>query len=318
MATKQPNAVEKPNGGANLPAKRPAEVVVEDIKRGSMSFDDLQRLGGLLAQSNMFPGITDVSKACVKVLAGAEMGFGPIASLTNIHVIQNKIQIGANLLAIKVRQAGYRYKVTWLPDHKNPDACAIEFFENGESIGVSEFSMDDAKAASLAGKDNWRNYSRNMLFARAISNGVKWYCPEVVGSTVYVEEELRALPNPAEVATINPSQLIASTDPNRGHDATQPEPQDKPDYPQLINDMYPRFAGLHPNDSEAEAAYKTLKAKHAVKSNTTDAVKLKAFYKDMAGVVYDLEKKRREAERVEDGPQPAAEVVEGSTDLLQR
>ena len=31
---------------------------------------------------------------------------------------------------------------------------------------------------------------------------------------------------------------------------------------------------------------------------------------DVAGVVYDLEKKRREAERVEDGPQPAAEVVE--------
>ena len=32
-----------------------------------------------------------------------------------------------------------------------------------------------------------------MLFARAISNGVKWYCPDVFGGPVYVPEEQHEL-----------------------------------------------------------------------------------------------------------------------------
>lgn len=30
-----------------------------------------------------------------------------------------------------------------------------------------------------------------MLFARAISNGVKWYCPDVFAGPVYVPEEMQ-------------------------------------------------------------------------------------------------------------------------------
>ena len=39
--------------------------------------------------------------------------------------------------------------------------------------------------------DNWRKYPKNMLFARAISNGVKWHCPDVMnGQPVYTPDEM--------------------------------------------------------------------------------------------------------------------------------
>ena len=58
-------------------------------------------------------------------------------------------------------------------------------------IGISTFTMKDAANAGLSG-DNWRKFSRNMLFARCISNGAKWYCPDLSGGPLYTPDELGA------------------------------------------------------------------------------------------------------------------------------
>jgi len=40
---------------------------------------------------------------------------------------------------------------------------------------------------------SWEKYPQNMLFARAISSGVRIYCPDVFnGNLVYVPEEMGA------------------------------------------------------------------------------------------------------------------------------
>ena len=38
---------------------------------------------------------------------------------------------------------------------------------------------------------NWKNYPRNMLFARAMTNGARWFCPDVYCG--YAEEELEGV-----------------------------------------------------------------------------------------------------------------------------
>ena len=95
----------------------------------------------------------------------------------------------------------------------NTDAqVSIEFYQEGKSIGVSTFTMEDAKAAKLNAKDNWQKFPRNMLFARAISNGVRWYCPDVFsGAAVYTPDEIGV---DAEVVEVAPT-------PKR-----QPQPED--------------------------------------------------------------------------------------------
>lgn len=72
--------------------------------------------------------------------------------------------------------------------------AVMEFTVDGKRRGISRFTLDDARKAGLI-KDNaratWNATPRNMLLARTMSNGVKWFVPEVLGGLpVYVEGEL--------------------------------------------------------------------------------------------------------------------------------
>jgi hypothetical protein len=151
------------------------------------NFDEAARAAKAMAQSGYFSDAREVAQAMVKVLAGHEMGFGPFASMTGIHVIKGQPTIGANLMAAAVKaHPGYDYRA----DVKD-NAVSITFYQNGNELGTSTFTMANAKDAGLTGRDNWKKYTRNMLFARAMSNGVRWYCPDVfAGSTVYTPDEL--------------------------------------------------------------------------------------------------------------------------------
>lgn len=179
------------------------------------NIDDLSRLSGMLAKSGFFADSKDAAQCGVKVLAGLEMGFGAFASMTGIHIIKGKPTVGAGLMASKIRSSGkYDYEIL----RQDNECCSIAIFEAefksdirnikrelaaGRidkqdymnrveiiSIGVSTFTADDARKA---GTQNMEKYARNMLFARAVSNAVKWYCPDIfdVGA-VYTPEEMGA------------------------------------------------------------------------------------------------------------------------------
>jgi hypothetical protein len=156
----------------------------------SLTFDEMARAAQAMAQSGYFQDAKDASKAMVKVLAGQEMGLGPFASMTGIHIIKGKPVVGANLIATLVKNdPRYDYKVT----HCGNDYATLDWYEVGKKIGVSSFTMDEAKNAGLAKKDNWRNYASDMLFARALTRGARRYAPGIFGGApVYVPEELGA------------------------------------------------------------------------------------------------------------------------------
>ena len=62
---------------------------------------------------------------------------------------------------------------------------------------MSTLTIKDAAKAGLVNKDVWKNYPKNMLFARAVSNACRFYCPEVI-SGYYSTEELEDLGETAE------------------------------------------------------------------------------------------------------------------------
>jgi hypothetical protein len=146
----------------------------------------LMTLGQVIAKSGLFQDARQEAQAVVKVLAGAELGIPPIASMTGVYVVKGRVTLSANLIAAVIKRSGrYSYRVIRL----NNETCEIEFFEGSESIGTSTFTMADAQQAGLGG-DNWRKYPRNMLFARALSNGAKWFTPDVFGGPIYTPDEL--------------------------------------------------------------------------------------------------------------------------------
>lgn len=151
------------------------------------SYSDLERAAGAMSKSGYFQDSQQQAQAVVKIMAGQEMGFGPFASMTGVYIIKGKPSIGANLMAAAVKGSGrYNYRVTEISDK----ACTIDFYEGKEKIGTSTFTIEDARRAET---QNTQKFPRNMLFARAMSNGVKWYCPDIFnGAPVYTPEELGA------------------------------------------------------------------------------------------------------------------------------
>lgn len=194
----------------------------------------IQRTGRLLANSGYFDGKGDTPQAiammATKILAGREMGFGPFASVNGINIIQGKPAMGANLMAAAIKSSGrYDYRVREMTDK----VCRIEYFERvdgkWESIGESSFTDVDARKA---GTKNMDKFARNMLFARAMSNGVRWYCPDIMcGNAVYVPEELGAeVDGEGNVVTVEPRRVEPTTgeivDADVDGDALFEKPQD--------------------------------------------------------------------------------------------
>lgn len=147
--------------------------------------NDVLTLAKQFAESGMFSDTKQAQQAFVKIQAGQEIGIPPFAAMTGIHIIQGKPTLGAGLIASRVKGSGkYDYKVVEMTD-KN---CSIDFYQGKEHIGNSSFSIEDAKKAQTKNIDK---FPKNMLFARAISNGVKWFCPDVFSGPVYTPEEMQ-------------------------------------------------------------------------------------------------------------------------------
>jgi len=194
------------------------------------NMEDLKNLGMILWGSGFFKDVGDARQAIVKVLAGAEVGLGPVASMTAINIIDSKPSFSSNLIASKIKShPRYNYRIN-LSTNK---ACKIEFFEldlsseKFESIGTFEFNEEMARRAGLLSKNNWKNYPEAMYFSRTISQGARLYCPDIFHSVIpYTTEELAPdveldasgdviegqIKPPRPVASIDPKTLPPSED----------------------------------------------------------------------------------------------------------
>lgn len=169
------------------------------------TFEGTMSVAKVFAESGFFHDAKQGAQALVKIMAGRELGFPPFAAMTGIFVAESRngrparLGFHANLMAAAVKRSGrYDYDVIEHDEQK----CVLEFFalRGGKrvSLGKSPFTMDDARRAGLANGANYSAFPRNMTFARAMSNGVKWYCPDVFGGPVYTPEELDDEPTPPE------------------------------------------------------------------------------------------------------------------------
>lgn len=156
----------------------------------SGNFELMQRTAQAMVTSGFFKDTRDLSQAIVKVMAGAELGLPPFASMTGINIIQGKPALGSNVIATLVKNSGrYDYRVKQC-DEK---ATILTWYDNGQAVGESSFTIEEASRAGLTGKDNWKKYPSDMLFARAISRGARRFAPGIFGgSPVYTPDELGA------------------------------------------------------------------------------------------------------------------------------
>lgn len=150
--------------------------------------DRTYRIAKALALSGMFKDARQAEQAFAKIILGRDLGLSPAQAMTGIYIVEGKPQVSSTMLASFVKQhPHYDYSVV---EHTDK-ACELLFWYDGDEAGTSRFTIDDAERIGLAKKDVWKKYPKNMLFARAMSNGVKWYAPDATnGVPVYVEGEI--------------------------------------------------------------------------------------------------------------------------------
>lgn len=194
--------------------------------------EDVFALGKAMHASGLFPDVKRAEQAVVKILAGREFGIGPVAALSGIHIIDGKPSAGSGLLAGLVKASGkYDYDVLKL----DATGCELEFFDvrggtRGTRVTMSRdkngkpapgtpsvsFGPKEAKDANLIGRANYKKHPLDMFFARAVTAGVRRFCPDVInGLVAYTPDELGAAVDedgnvlPAVVEAVKPARTKA-------------------------------------------------------------------------------------------------------------
>ena len=158
------------------------------------SVDELTRLARLFSASGLFGrgnSESHLAECAIKLLAGMEAGFTPFASAAGVFVVNGRPGFSAQLLAQAIkRHPDYDYRVL----EKTDKRCQIKFLCRGEELGIETFTMEMAERANLIGKGGpWKQYPEAMLFARALTAGMRTHCPDALGGhTPYTPEELGA------------------------------------------------------------------------------------------------------------------------------
>ena len=124
------------------------------------------------------------------VLYGRELGLGPMESLAHVDMIDGRPSPSAELLARLIRRAGHTIEVLQAADQ----ACRLRGTrtDTGETLEVS-FSIADAQRVTtrekgvsmrLADTKRWKEYTSDLLWARALTRLYRRLYPDVVGGGV--------------------------------------------------------------------------------------------------------------------------------------
>ncbi len=124
----------------------------------------------------------------VTIMAGAEMGLAPMASLRAIHVIEGRPVLSADGMIAIVLGSGKA--VYFERVEESEKAVTYETLRVGSKTPRRcTWTIEQAKAAGLHLKDNWRGYPRAMLASRAKAELARDVYPDVLMGC-YTAEEL--------------------------------------------------------------------------------------------------------------------------------
>lgn len=184
--------------------------------------------------SGLYNTVGGEAKILMILLAAQDLGIKPTIALNGgIWNIQGKIEISARLMSAMIRKAGHSISF------KQCDAkgCILQGkrADNGDTMEAS-FTMEDAKLAGLAGRDVWKKYAEDMLYARALSRLARRLFADVIG-TAYVEGEISG-----EIINITPTKENASDRVEHAQQAI--ESQDQEDMRSLES-----FISMYPNEN---------------------------------------------------------------------
>jgi hypothetical protein len=190
-----------------------------------MPFGEVERLADAIAKSNLF-GIKTREQAIVLMMIAQAEGRHPAEAARDYDVIQGRPAKKAEAMLRDFLSAGG--KVEW---HALTDAIADATFSHPQG-GSARISWDMARAvqAGLGGKPTWKQFPRQMLRSRTVSEGVRTIWP-MATSGMYEAAETQDMP----------AREPQHNGPTLEHEAEPPKPE-----PETARDRLNREVPLHP------------------------------------------------------------------------
>lgn len=151
-------------------------------------FQMFQTIAKTAQSSGLYKGVGEESKIFMILLAARELGISPMLALNGgIWNIQGKIEVSSRLMNSLIRRAGHSLEIK----ECNNNICTLrgKRADNGD-IAEASFTIEEARVAGLAGREVWKKYTQDMLYARAMSRLARRLFSDVIG-TAYVEGEIR-------------------------------------------------------------------------------------------------------------------------------
>jgi len=175
----------------------------------------------VLHKSHFFPkSIQSPEAALAVMLAGRELGLGPMESLRSVYIVDGQTSMSSGLMAAMILQAGHSYEIIESTD----TVCTIKFTRSNGQSYTHTFSIEDAKRAGLAGKGNWEKYTRAMLWNRCISAGARAFMPDVIHN-LYTPEEMGASVAVTEDGDVTIDAAVKDVTPKAEPEQKAPEPE---------------------------------------------------------------------------------------------
>lgn len=157
---------------------------------------DMKLVAETFISSGLVPkSFNTAAKVIVAMQAGREMGFGFWESLMKLHVVNGRVGMEAKAMKAKALASGKckSWKEEKVGETGKPTEGYKITVERAEGWGgEATFTSQDATAAGLANKDNWKNYRDDMLWNRTVSKTCRRWFDDVI-FTIYTPEELESI-----------------------------------------------------------------------------------------------------------------------------
>lgn len=193
----------------------------------------LMQLAKELVPTGFLPDhIKTPGQAVAIILAGRELGIGPMLALRSIYMLKGKVELSADLQLSLFKRDGGQAVFQTLTEAK----ATLKFTHPNGDTHIEEFTIEDARRAGLVRpQSNWTNYPKAMLRSRVITAGLKsvgfepkmsgCYAPGEIGGPETVE--LEVLSDESSRPTAQPTPSASPKPVQQTADGASPLPKGK-------------------------------------------------------------------------------------------
>ncbi len=204
--------------------------------------------------------------ACI--LAGKELGIGPMTSLREIDVIQGQPSPSGQLVAALARRGGHTIEIL----EYDEAACTVRGTRADDATTLEvRWTITMADKIGLTGKKVWQDYPRSMLLWRCLTElGRALFSGETLGFAKYTTEELGRdeLPEQGEAAEVLEEELALDSDKQPAAEYREVLEATDPDGNKLVIDG--PSVHVEPADEKPELSTEGMPEGSGLQVDTTD------------------------------------------------